>query len=439
MSLPSELLRQLNAAPEAAQWQYRDRLAQLAAMFPDSGEQTLGEILRNVDGDLERAVVVMFSPLSPYHKKPALPTPVERPPAPDFTYTSNPWLAGMPPTPPAPVAPVTPPQLSPRAKALSVVIAAPSPALPKREDTPMEDVVAAPDLVAPPPEDPDSKPGSPIAPWNPTLEDANTQRDVVYLHQVFLGISDEFVLHTMEEGGGDPAATITWAAAISNANRVLGVISDAFPTAAPGEVQKALLAKNGSATTAYTLLSRQHESMWDREHFTLSSQIAQKLLPADNGLTPKFCDPDPSYAWHEVKWWETMVATKAYKVAGSTQDTAAWSTVTLLASTTVDITPRVAGHMESLGAWHTNKVAFNQAMRALRVFHVFSSLTRHCATNPKQAGSTLNVILALMEDGLASPGATTWAVEHLTKSPQAYQAARFYFAAYGANCHTLWN
>jgi len=134
-----------------------------------------------------------------------------------------------------------------------------------------------------------------------------------------------------------------------------------------------------------------------------------------------------------------MTATKTYKVADSPQDTAAWSHVTLLAGTHTDVSPRTTGHVESLGAWATNKTAFSTAMKTLRTFHAFGALSRYCATNPEQMESTLRIVLALMEDGLASPGAAAWAMEHLTKSPQNYQAARFHYAAYRANCRTLWN
>jgi len=247
VSLPSELLKRLGAAPDVAQQQFRDCLAQLAAMFPGSTERDLEEILGSVDGNLERAVTMMFSPLLPYHKKRAPPAPTERPLAPDFSYPSNLWLAGT-------SLGAAPPQPSPRAKALTVVIAASSP--PAREDTPMEETEAVPNLVTPAPEDPESEPGSLIAPWNPTPEDASTQRDVTYLRQAFPRISDKFVLRAMEEGGGDPAATIAWAATISDADQVLGVIAGAFPTATPKEVKDALLTKNGSATAAYTLLSQ---------------------------------------------------------------------------------------------------------------------------------------------------------------------------------------
>ena len=187
------------------------------------------------------------------------------------------------------------------------------------------------------------------------------------------------------------------------------------------------------------LLSRRHKSAWDWEHFRLSSQVARKLLPADEGLTPEFRDQDPSYARHEAKWWETMIATKAYKVAGSAQDSATWSQVTLLVTSTIDVTPRTTGYVESLGAWHNNKSAFDQVMKALQVFHAFGALTRFCSTNPEQRESALSIILALMEDGLASPGTAAWAMGQLTKSPQAYRTGRLYFSVYGANRRTLWN
>jgi len=134
-----------------------------------------------------------------------------------------------------------------------------------------------------------------------------------------------------------------------------------------------------------------------------------------------------------------MVATKAYKVVESAQSAAAWSHVTLLASATVNLSQQATDHVENLGVWHSNKTAFARAMRALRTFHAFGALARYTATNPEQAESTQDIVLALMEDGLASPGAAAWAMTRLTRSPQAYQAARFYYAAYGANRHTLWN
>ena len=433
ISVASELLRHLDASPKTAQQQYRDQLGQLTVMFPDLEESALDGILKSMDSDLERAVVVMYSPHSPYHKKPALPAPSERLPAPDFAYMTNPWLAS------APLATATvPPQTSPRAQVLADMIRAPSQPLPKCEDMPMEDL-AVPDLVAPPPEEPTSKPSSPITPWAPSLEDIDAQKDVAYLWHMFPKISDEFLLHALEEGSGDPAATVAWAMAINDASRVQDIISDAFPTAPPEEVQEALLSKNSNATTAYMLLARKHQSAWDRDHFTLSSQIAQKLLVMDKTLAPEFHDPDPSYAQHKAKWWDTMMATKEYKVADSAQKTANWTRVTAIASSTIDVTPWVAGHVESLGAWRTDKTAFNWAMSTLRTFHDVTALTNYCANHPGSTESTLDIVLALLEDGLASPGAAAWAMEHLSKSPQAYRVARFHFAAYGANRCTLWN
>ena len=425
ISVASELLRSLDAAPKVAQRQFRDRLAQLATLFPESTEAYLEEILSKVDGDLERAVTVMFAPLSPLHKKPA---PSEHPPAPDFSYPGSPWLTGT---------SMGAPQLSPQARALAVVIAAPT--QPEREDTPMEEAAPAPDLVAPAPTVPESEPDSPLAPWDPTQEDAAIQCDAVYLRRAFPGISDEFVLRAMDKGGGNPAATIAWAAAITDADRVLGVIAEAFPTAAPGEVKDALLSKNGNATAAYTLLSRRHESAWDREHFRLSSQIARKLLPADETLAPEFRDRDPAYVQHEDRWWTTMIATKAYKVAGSASDSAAWSVVSLLASGTTDVSPRAAGYVESLGAQSNDRPAFDAAMKNLQVYSDFGALNHFCSINPEQQESALTVVLALLEDGIASPGAATWAMSRLSRSPMAYRANRLHFSAYGANRRTLWN
>ena len=437
ISVASELLRALDAAPDVAQRQFRDQLAQLATLFPDATEDYLEDILSKVDGDLERAVTVMLTPNSPFHKKaPAPPAAIERPLAPDFSYPpGGPWQpAGTPSGPPATSAA---PQPSPRAQALAVVIAAPS--QPEREDTPMEDAAAAPDLVAPAPEDPEPTPGSPVDPWAPTQDDENAQRDTLYLRQIYPAMSDEFCLRAVEEGNGDPAATIAWAATLSDADRVLGVIADAFPTATPEEVKDTLLAKGGNAAAAYALLSRLHVSTWDRGHSSLHSQLTGKLLPATDNMTPEFRDQSPSYAHHETKWWDTMVATKAYKVAGSPQDLAAWSHVSLLATSMVDITLQVAGFVESLSAWYADRSSFQEAMKQLQTFSGFGALTRFCATNPEQRESALSIVLALMEDGLASPGAAAWAMQMLTRSTQAYNTGRFYFSAYGANRRILWN
>ena len=304
----------------------------------------------------------------------------------------------------------------------------------------MEEAAPAPDLLAPAPAEPESEPGSPIAPWHPTQDDVIAQQDAAYLQRMFPTISDEFVTQAIREGDGDPAAAIAWATAITDADRILGILANAFPPAAPEEVKKATLGSNGNATAAYTLLSRKHKSAWDPEQFQLTSQVARKLLPANDGLAPEFYDQDPLYAEHEAKWWDTMVATKAYKVVDSAEDSALWSHVTLLAGSRTDVTPRTAGYVESLASTrYLDRQAFDVSMRVLQTHGGFAALTRHCQTNPEQMDSTLRIVMALMEDGLASPGAAAWAMSLLTKSPQAFQAGRFCFSAYGANRRTLWN
>ena len=171
----------------------------------------------------------------------------------------------------------------------------------------------------------------------------------------------------------------------------------------------------------------------------MHSLLAGKLLPPADDTAPEFQDRDPSYAHHKSRWWETMVATKAYKVAGSPQDSALWSDMTLLTASRVDVTPQVAGYVESLGAWYTDRSGFQEAMKRLQAFSDFSALTRYCATNPEHRESALSIVLALMEDGLPSPGAAAWAMQMLTRSTEAYNAGRFYFSAYGANRRILWN
>ena len=129
-----------------------------------------------MDNDLERAVAVMYSPHSPYHKKPAPPAPTECPLALDFAYSTNPWLASTPLAHTAPAPTDIPPQHSPRARALAEAISAPSQPLadateplwdnpgtptpaepahapsppPECEDMPMSDLLI-PDLLPPPP------------------------------------------------------------------------------------------------------------------------------------------------------------------------------------------------------------------------------------------------------------------------------------------------
>jgi len=135
-----------------------------------------------------------------------------------------------------------------------------------------------------------------------------------------------------------------------------------------------------------------------------------------------------------------MLTTKAYKIADSAEDSALWTRISQLASSHADVAPRTAGHVESLAtARYADRPAFDQSMKTLQTRSAFSALTRHCAANPEQTDSVQRIVMALMEDGLASPGAAAWAMSRLTTSPQAFRAARFCFAAYGANCRTLWN
>ena len=95
----------------------------------------------------------------------------------------------------------------------------------------MEEATAVPDLVvtAPAPAEPEHEPGSPITPWHPTQDDILAQQDAAYLRLMFPTIPDEFASQAIREGGGDPAAAIAWATAITDADRAQGIIADAFP------------------------------------------------------------------------------------------------------------------------------------------------------------------------------------------------------------------
>jgi len=304
----------------------------------------------------------------------------------------------------------------------------------------MEDTAPVPDLIAPAPAGSDSEPSSPLVPWHPTQDDIIARQDADYLRRMFPTIPDKFISRAIREGDGDPAAAIAWATAITDADRVLGVLASAFPTTTPKEIKEAAMSRNGSATAAYTLLSRKFESAWDPEQFPLTSQTAQRLLPAVGDMAPEFYDRDPAYAIHETKWWDTMLTTKAFMVADSAEDSALWTRISQLASFRADVAPQTASHVESLAtARYSDRPAFDRSMKTLQVRGAFTTLTRHCVTNPEQTDSVLRIVMALMEDGLASPGAAAWAMGRLTLSPQAFRAGRFCFAAYGANRRTIWN
>ena len=221
----------------------------------------------------------MLAPNSPYHKKePAPPAAVERPLAPDFSYPGNPWPTETTPSEP-PAAPAAP-QPSPRARALAVIIAAPT--QPEREDTPMEDAAAVPDLITPAPVNPESTPGSLIDPWAPTQEDESARRDTLYLRQVYPEMSNKFCLRALEEGHGDPATTIAWAAALSDADRVLGVIADAFPTATPKK------SRTPSSPRTGTRPPRTHSSP------AYTSPHGTEGTPACIHSSPGSCSPLPT-------------------------------------------------------------------------------------------------------------------------------------------------
>ena len=104
----------------------------------------------------------MESPLSPIHKMVPHSITVPPPPAPDFSYQTNPALQSM-------IDAIVTPSAQP-----------PSPSRPENpfypipphdpQDVPMEEVIA-PDITVRNQEEPTSEPGSPIISWAPTQED----------------------------------------------------------------------------------------------------------------------------------------------------------------------------------------------------------------------------------------------------------------------------
>lgn len=93
--LPSGLLSDLEKAPMVAQKQFRDSLAQLQSLYPDSTEEDLGVILGQAKGDVQRAIAVMESPHSPYHVCTPPPILIVPPVALVFSYKTDLKLQAM--------------------------------------------------------------------------------------------------------------------------------------------------------------------------------------------------------------------------------------------------------------------------------------------------------------------------------------------------------
>jgi len=298
-----------------------------------------------------------------------------------------------------------------------------------------------PDIIAPTPEEPVSEPSSPITSWSPTQEDQTAQRDMAYLQSMFPSTLDKILLCAMGEGHNSPAATTAWVMAINDTDKILNILTSAFPTAPSKVVKDALLSKNGNVTAAYVSLAQRYQSAWDEGYagdFKILAQITDRLIVVEDTPTPEFSDPNPFYAPHKAKWWDTMVSTKEYKVPEPVK-VAHWSKVTMIVNTTVDISPRVCSYVKALRAWWTDRMAFAKAMGDLSTFHDFATLVTYCNNHTGSRETVISIILALLEDGLASPGAAAWVVECLSNDPQGYRLAQFHFAMYSHNRHMLWN
>jgi len=205
----------------------------------------------------------------------------------------------------------------------------------------MEETII-PDIPVPALEEPSSEPGSPIESWAPTQSNEEARAVLRSLREMFPSSSDELLLRAMDEGRSSLAAASAWASAMTDADELLHVISGAFPSVPFEVIKQTAFDKNGNAAAIYTSLAHRYASLWDEGYAggtKISHQIADKLIIMDEDLVPDFPDPYASYSAYEDKWWDTMVSTKKYKISESAGRKAHWSSVSLLSTCTVDVSP----------------------------------------------------------------------------------------------------
>jgi len=158
----------------------------------------------------------------------------------------------------------------------------------------------------------------------------------------------------------------------------------------------------------------------------------------DKDLVEEFTDSRSIFSKHENKWWDTMASTKQYKVA-PVDKASHWKSIIPIVLQTSNVSSRICKNVKALGTWKTDKTAFLQSLGKLSGFWDYTTLVSYCNQHSRSADTVLAIVLALLEDGLVSPGATAWAAHLLSKDQRGYRLSRFSFAAYKVNRTTVWN
>ena len=135
----------------------------------------------------------------------------------------------------------------------------------------------------------------------------------------------------------------------------------------------------------------------------------------------------------EAAWWRTLADTIRWQVQPPPPDELTWRTIVSACHLTHrSWSPRLAGVVNNLsGPGH------EKALSALKVLPAYSLMV-DLATNDSHRALCLSTVTALATNGVAAPGALTWAFEMSSSDPAENFVIRHTASTYHKTSSTIW-
>jgi len=211
----------------------------------------------------------------------------------------------------------------------------------------------------------------------------------------------------------------------------IAALRAAFPDASISDVKAALLDNQHHFQPTYDSLAVSFNSRL-RARTTRAGAGAMDVDPA----VETFRHSDPKFRHHEERWWATALATKKH-IAGESPVGEIWDDFASHAAALREVSPRFRNYVNRLGSWSTDKASYSQAVTTLTGLNDYRAFTQVVANFPPEAAADL--ILILLDNGVASPAAAAWLALFLAPGSPAYAAALPLFLKYSATNAGVWN
>ena len=283
--------------------------------------------------------------------------------------------------------------------------------------------------------------------WPSSQEDVSSLcRAADSLALQFPAVPESMLIIALSLSKYDALEASNWILGLGQNRGDVPALAHAFPDAHQEELTHALRKCKQSFRGAYWLLSRSFKSTWEPSIVGPNPATSAMTLDDDEsaefyGLSSDFTSATQSHSDFESRWWNATSLSRSHSIQLSSSASDQWTAVARIGMNTSALAPRTIGYIHNLGTLLTAPRDYHIALQHLKVFPSYRAITNYVLEHGNTASTveTVSDILhALFNFGLTTPGATAWLAETLSADQGLYKDVFKSVRKFGPKFQEVW-